>query len=72
MSKECGLLTVKEIIRQFLITNHYDGLCSIDCECACRIDDLFSCGACVGDCEPGNEIPCDCGEHDFHIGDRKP
>jgi len=36
-------------------------------ECACKVDDLYPCGERC-DCKPGVLKPCDCGEHDWHIG----
>ena len=49
-------MTVKEIIKQYLKANGYDGLCDPRNECGCLIGDLMSCtgyeGICDG-CEPG-------------------
>jgi len=35
-------MTVEEIIKEYLTTNGYDGLCCEDC--GCGIDDLAPCG----------------------------
>lgn len=61
-------MNVKEIIKKYLQENFFDGLYCPG-ECACELDDLFPCGE--GDlvhCQPGYRGPCDCGDHDFHIG----
>jgi hypothetical protein len=44
---------------------HYDGLCNEDC--ACDFENLVPCGDMRGDCTLGYQVPCDCGDHDFHI-----
>lgn len=36
--------SVKEMVREFLDANGYDGLCNPDAECGCMKDDLFICG----------------------------
>lgn len=36
--------SVKEMVREFLDANGYDGLCNPDAECGCPKDDLFLCG----------------------------
>lgn len=57
-----------EIIRKYLIDNGYDGLFNDGfAECACLVDDLFPCGELYGKCTPGYKVPCNCGEHDYHI-----
>ena len=58
-----------EIIREYLVKNGLDGLVNVECECACEIDDLFTCGEWFADCEPGHKEPCDCehNDHNFHI-----
>lgn len=53
-------MTVKEIVKEYLEENGYDGLCTDNC--GCHKDDLFSCGeGCGVDCEPGHKQNCgDC------------
>lgn len=66
-------MTVKEILKQWLKEHGYDGLYIPD-ECACELDDIAPC-CCqesVLACEPGYKTPCDCGDHNFHIGPDKP
>jgi len=59
--------TIKDIVREYLETNGYDGLCTQGC--GCHLDDLFPC--CDGgmDCVPGHKIPDPSGETDFVIAD---
>jgi len=63
--------TIKEIIKEYLEKNGYDGLCS-DSECACSTDNLMPCDEPGIYCEAGYKGACTCGEqHDFHIyGDK--
>ena len=70
-------MTVKDIIKEYLIKNGYDGLYYDDCGCV--LEDFYPCSSeAILDCCPGykTEFPngkCDCGEGcDYHIGpDRK-
>ena len=67
-------MTVKEIIKEYLIKNNYDGL-YYPGECACKLSDLFPCclPESILDCKPGYKMSCpdDCDKHDFHIGEIK-
>ncbi len=45
----------------------YDGLFNSAGECACHKEDLEPCGEMTTDCALGFQIPCDCGDHDYHI-----
>jgi len=49
--KEEGKMTVKDIVKQYLENNHYDGLCGEDC--GCEKDDLMPCGEDMRHCVPG-------------------
>ena len=69
-------MEAREIIKQYLIANGYDGLYSFDC--GCTVDDIAPCSdSCFYDCKAGYKTPCDpetCpadGKCDFHIGPRK-
>jgi hypothetical protein len=64
-------MTVKEIIKQYLLNNNYDGLAGE--ECGCTIDDLMPCEfENLIHCEPGYKRKCDCGDGcDFHISTKK-
>lgn len=77
-------MTVREIVRDYLKANGYDGLFSPG-ECGCTLDDLAPCeggwvGNGIGDCEAGYRVPCDCSEEcefhgvddHYHIGSAKP
>lgn len=65
-------MTVKEIIKQYLEREKFDGLCAERCECACLVDDLAPCESMQETCAPGYRVECDCGDHDFHITTLKP
>lgn len=62
-------MDVHGIVKEYLEENGFDGLYSE--ECACLKDDLMDCGGPCYNCEPGYRNPCDCGEHDWHIGPNK-
>jgi len=64
-------MTVYDIIYEYLVENLYDGLSNGDHGCACERDELFPCGREILGCIPGYKIPCDCGEHDYHISPEK-
>lgn len=55
----------------WLTRRGFDGLWNGDGGCACKANDLYPCGE-RQDCKPGHLKPCpsDCGEHDFHIGEK--
>lgn len=57
-------MNIQEIIEKWLVDNSYDGLYSE--ACGCEVDDLMPCGE-PRNCDAGYKVPCDCGEHDFHI-----
>lgn len=54
-----GIMTVKEIVKNYLENNGFHGLCSD--ECGCELNDLFPCnGDCsVEGCEPAFQVMCD-------------
>lgn len=59
---------VHDIVMEYLERHGFDGLYDLDGECACEIDDLAPCGEFSACCAAGYKYPCDCGDHDFHIG----
>ncbi len=65
-------MDVREIVEKYLKKNKYDGLFNADGGCACLTSDLAPCGEIYGECEAGHLKPCDCGEHDWHIGLKLP
>ena len=65
--------TVASIVAAYLRQHGYDGLYCPHSDCACSIDDLIPCcGAGDARCVPGYRVPCDCGDHDFHIVPERP
>jgi hypothetical protein len=46
-------MTVTEILKDWLKSHGYDGLCHEDGECGCLIDDLGPCGEVGGTCKAG-------------------
>lgn len=64
-------MNVKEIIKEYLIKNGYDGL-YIPYECACKLDNFVRCGEIGVDCEAGyyNDDAFKTGS-DLQIGPKK-
>jgi len=53
------MMAIRDIIKQWLKDNGYDGLVDEPGECGCTLDDFMPC--CEGwmlDCEPGYKRPC--------------
>jgi len=69
---DADMVNVKEIVKEYLIKNKFDGLWSD--ECGCEVSYLMPCEGEWGfsKCKPGYKLPCpeDCGEHSFHIGEK--
>lgn len=42
----------KDIIKNWLRENGYDGLCHPEYECGCGLDDFMPCCEDLGECEP--------------------
>jgi hypothetical protein len=63
--------TIKEIVKEYLEKNGYDGLYGLP-DCGCSVDDLMPCDEPGVNCAPGYYGPCMCDDdHRFHIyGDR--
>jgi hypothetical protein len=59
-------MTVKEIVRRYLIDNSFDGLYA-DGECGCVNDDLLPCGGDCTDCKPGYVHMSNDEDYDFYI-----
>ena len=47
---------VSGIVYKYLVENGYSGLCNMDNECGCEIDDLFPCCDCLLDCVAAYKI----------------
>lgn len=63
--------TVIEIIKAHLEATGKDGLFDDCLGCACEKDNLAPCDSDIRNCRTGYRIPCDCGDHDWHIGAHK-
>ena len=48
--------TVLEIVKEYLMKNHFDGLYNEDLECGCSIDNLNPCGDFSGNCKAGYRV----------------
>jgi len=58
-------MTVKEIVKQWLEANGYDGLCNDIFECGCELNDLMPCQEDVrDDCAAGHKVLFDRSEDD--------
>jgi len=64
--------TVEDIVAEWLTEHGYDGLYDGDADCACLLGDVAPCGGPFGDCKAGYKVPCDCGEHNYHVQEEKP
>lgn len=51
------MITVLNIVREYLVVAGYDGLWNPDGECACLRDDLAPCGEMSEECRPGRLAP---------------
>ena len=70
---DCGVHDVRQIVADYLRENGFDGLYNLVVDCACKLEDLAPCDCNLLDCKPGYLQPCppDCGDHDWHMGDKK-
>ena len=65
-------MTIKQIVRDYLLGSEYDGLYDPNCECGCEINDLFPCDDVCPDCVAGYKISCTCGQGcPYHIASKK-
>lgn len=60
-------MRVLDIVDKYLRTHGYDGLYNDLGDCACTVGELEPCGEMSSACAPGHQVPCDCGDHDYHI-----
>ena len=69
------IVTLRDIVSDWLKSHGYDGLFNGDGNCACLLSDLFPCGDPRDDCEAGYRVPCDgtceSGKCDWHISRTK-
>ena len=62
-------MNVREIVKQYLESNNFDGLYTENC--GCETTDLFPCEQDGGLCQPGYRYDCECSDDcGFHIGPR--
>lgn len=53
------MLTIMEIVKEYLEKNRYGGLLNNEAECCCDISDLNPCDEpCIYDCKPAYKISC--------------
>lgn len=68
-------MNVKEILKDYLVKNGFDGLCHDWMECGCEINDLCPClENDISSCEPAYKTKCNC-EKDvcgWHMTTEKP
>jgi len=64
-------MNARLILMEWLTASKYDGLCNVDCDCGCAIDDLVPCCQDPSSCRPAYMVmgPApDGGDHDdFHM-----
>jgi hypothetical protein len=48
-------MKVIDIVRDYLKQHGHDGLCHVESECGCGLDDLAPCGDINGDCEAADQ-----------------
>ena len=56
---------VRQIVALYLLENGFHGLGGV--HCGCRLTELMPCDGPQDRCKPGYLVPCDCGDHDWHI-----
>jgi hypothetical protein len=54
-------MNAKDVIKNYLKDNNYDGMCCPGKGCSCHINDLFTCGDIPFDCLAGYKITQDDG-----------
>ncbi len=52
-------MNIREIVREYLKANGYDGLCDVGAECGCRLGDFMPCDDATVYCEAGHLAPGD-------------
>jgi len=61
------IVDVGDIVAEYIEKNGYDGLCNVDSECGCTLEDWIPCSDLSENCRPGWKAKCYCGDHDWHI-----
>ena len=57
---------VKDIIKNHLIENGYDGLVNLEGECGCTLDDYHACGEYMFECKPAYKWENACKDCEHH------
>ena len=65
-------MNVRDIVRNWLERNGFDGLLNRELECGCSLSDLEPCDGIEMDCEPGYKSTDPIGEVDFIISPDNP
>jgi len=61
-------MTVKDIVKKYLVSHGYDGLFSPVCECGCDLgEDFMACDGPCDECKPGYKIDDPDGEYLYLI-----
>ncbi len=50
--------TVKDILTDYLKQHGYDGLCHVETECGCPVEDLCLCDSYMMECKPAVKFKC--------------
>ncbi len=50
------MINVRDIVRDYLVANGYDGLAGHDC--GCLVSDLMPCSESQDGCKPGHRVEC--------------
>jgi len=64
------MITIKQILHNWLMENKYDGLCNEDCGCKCS--DFMPCDTPKIDCEPAYISKENDGYHNYLMTPEKP
>jgi len=49
-------MTVREIVKAYLVEHRWDGLCSTDIECGCDCDEICALSRNFSDCVPARKV----------------
>jgi hypothetical protein len=61
-------MTARDVLEQFFAANpEYDGLVEPHGECGCKRGKIAPCSSPWDRCVLGHVVPCDCGNHDYHV-----
>lgn len=66
------MITMKQILHNWLLENKYDGLCNQEIECGCKCSDFMPCDTPLPDCVPAYLSKKGDGEHAFLMTPKRP